>query len=220
MQNLTRIIIQKIIESLTSFIAQLPKILLSLFIFTVSVFFFLKDGEKLVKWLEKIFPLPPERKAHMFRDLTRYANSFITVWFMIGIMQAFVAAIGFTLFGLPGAMLAGIIAAILSILPAIGPGAMYSFVAILLFLRGDTSSAIGIAVYGLSIGGFLDYVVRPYFAGKWSAIHPLVMLVGMLGGILAIGPAGIIVGPAALIVIISILHGAGLEFGNNGRKEM
>jgi predicted PurR-regulated permease PerM len=219
LQSLTRIIIQKIIESLTSFISQLPKILLSLFIFTVSVFFFLQDGEKLVKWLEKIFPLPSERKEHMFRDLKRYANSFITVWFMIGILQALVAIIGFMLFGLPGAILAGIVAAVLSILPAIGPGAMYSGIAILLFLKGDTNNAIGIAVYGLSIGGFLDYVVRPYFAGKWSAMHPLVLLVGMLGGTIVIGPAGFIVGPAALVVIISILHGAGLEFGNNSQKE-
>jgi predicted PurR-regulated permease PerM len=219
LQSLTRLVIQKSIESLTAFISEIPRVLLSLFIFTISVFFFLRDGEKLYNWLEKIFPLPPERKEHMFRDLKKYANSFITVWFMIGILQGLVAVIGFLLFGLPGAMLAGVAAAVLSILPVIGPYALYVPIAAILFFKGDTNIAVGIAVYGLSIGSFLDYVVRPYYAGKWSAIHPLVMLVGMLGGMLVIGPAGIIVGPAALVVIISILHGAGLEFGNHGQKE-
>ncbi|MEM2873936.1 MAG: AI-2E family transporter [Candidatus Nanoarchaeia archaeon] len=218
LQSLTRLVLQKIIESTTSFIAELPKIILSLFVFTVSVFFFLLDGEKLYKWVERIFPLSGEKKAHMFRDLSKYANSFLFVWFLIGIIQGAVAIVGFILFDLPAPLLAGIAAAVFSILPVLGPGTLYIPTAALLYLRGDISAAVGILVYGLAIGGFLDYVIRPYFAGKWSAIHPLMILTGMLGGVLVMGPAGFIVGPAALVVIVSILHGAGLEF-RNSRKE-
>ncbi|HKZ50123.1 MAG TPA: AI-2E family transporter [Candidatus Nanoarchaeia archaeon] len=217
-ESLTRFILQKVIEVLTAFVTQLPRIMLSLFIFTVSVFFFLRDGERLYKWIEKVFPLPLEKKGHMFRDLKRYSNSLVKVWFLIGLLQGVVATIGFALFGLPAPLLAGILAAVFSIIPVLGPGTLYVPTAALLFLGGDTNSAIGILVYGLSIGWFLDYLVRPYFAGKWSALHPLIILVGMLGGILVVGPSGFIVGPALLVVVISILHGAGLEFLNRREK--
>jgi|GEM_PF-1376894 len=219
LEEITRLIIARGVEALSGFISTLPRIIISIFIFSVSVFFFLRDGENLYKWIAKVFPLPAKKKEHMFRDLKRYANSFIAVWFLIGLAQGAVAAIGFMIFGLPAPLLAGIFAAIFSILPVLGPGTLYIPTAALLYLRGDIPTAIGIAAYGLIIGTLLDYVVRPYFAGKWSAIHPLVILVGTIGGILVLGPAGFIVGPAALVVIISILHGAGLGFANNGNSD-
>ena len=218
LEEITRLIITKAVEALSGFVAALPRIILSIFIFAVSVFFFLRDGERLYKWIAKVFPLPEKKKEHMFKDLKRYANSFIAVWFLIGLAQGVVAAVGFMIFGLPAPLLAGIFAAVFSILPVLGPGTLYIPTAALLYLRGDIPAAIGIAAYGLILGSFLDYIVRPYFAGKWSAVHPLIILVGTIGGILVLGPAGFIVGPAALVVIISILHGAGLANNDSENK--
>lgn len=215
LQNFTRLILQKAITWLTGLVTALPKAILLFFIFSVALFFFLKDGERLYRWIKSIFPLPQSKKEHIFRDLEKYSNSLITVWFLIGLIQCFVAIIGFMLFGLPAPFLAGVAAAVLSILPVIGPYTLYTPVAAFLFLRGEPSLALGLLLYGLSIGSFLDYIIRPYFAGKWSAIHPLVMLVGMAGGVMTIGPAGFIIGPAVLLVIISVLHGAGVEFTSN-----
>ena len=63
----------------------------------------------------------------------------------------------------------------------------------------------GIFFCGLTIGGILDYVVRPYLAGKQSQSHPLLVLLGILGGLSLIGPAGIIVGPIILLAAAATL---------------
>ena len=66
---------------------------------------------------------------------------------IIGLLQAFVAAVGFALFGLPYAILAGLAALVFSILPIIGPYIVYIPVSIVLIAQGDVSTGIGLLIY-------------------------------------------------------------------------
>jgi predicted PurR-regulated permease PerM len=148
----------------------------------------------------------------IFENLRRYAKAFIQIWLIIGIIQGIVAVIGFTLFGLPYAILAGFLVMIFSILPVVGPGTVYIPVGIWLILRGEINTGVCLMIYGLAIGGFLDYVIRPYYAGRWSAVHPLIILLGIFGGLFVLGPSGFIVGPILLMLIMAVIQGAGSGF--------
>jgi predicted PurR-regulated permease PerM len=212
LKEITRLAVSKVIESTSSFITQIPRIILSFFIFIVTLFFFLRDGKWMWAWIQKRVPLKHDHKMQIFENLRRYAKSFIQIWLIIGVIQGLVAVIGFTIFGLPYALLAGFLVMIFSILPVVGPGTIYIPAGILLIIQGQVNTGIGIMIYGLAIGGFLDYVIRPFYAGRWAAVHPLVILLGIFGGLFVLGPAGFIVGPVLLLLIMAILQGAGSGF--------
>jgi predicted PurR-regulated permease PerM len=209
-KDLTRFIVQKIIENFTAFVTQIPKLLLSFFIFLTATFFFLRDGTKLYKWILNVMPMRTELKTAIFSDVQKYAHAFIYVWLLIGIVQAIVAAVGFVLFKQPYPLLAGLAAFILSVLPMLGVYILYLVAGGILILQGDVNNGVGLILYGMALGSFFDYVVRPYYAGKWAAVHPLIILLGIFGGIFVLGPAGIIVGPVILLIIAAILHGASI----------
>jgi len=204
-KNLSRTMISKIIEGLSGAITSIPKILLSFFVFFISLFYFLKDGQKIAGLLRTSLPVSEEKKKAIFSDMQRYTRAFVYVWAIIAFAQGIVAVVGFYLFGLSYVLLAGLAAATLSFLPIIGPYALYVPIGALLILSGRPDTGIGILVYGLTIGSILDYVVRPYLAGKQSQSHPLLVLLGILGGLSLIGPAGIIVGPIILLAAAATL---------------
>jgi len=206
-RNVIRIVFSKAIEGLSGALTSIPKIVISFFIFFISLFYFLKDGRKIVMWAKRAVPLPNEKKEIIFKDMQRYTYAFVYVWGLIGLLQGIAAVIGFYIFGLPYLFLAGLAAAIFSILPIVGPGTLYIPTSAVLILSGNINAGIGLLIYGLVIGNILDYIIRPYLASKELKSHPLLILVGILGGLSLIGPAGIIIGPVILLGAAAILKG-------------
>lgn len=209
-KNAARFFFSRIISDFSGTVGQIPKFLLSIFIFFASFFYFLKDGEKIAKWIGENLPLPADKKEHLFNDMKKYVRAFVYVWLFIGVLQGIAAIIGFKLFGIPNALLGGFAAAILSVLPVIGPYALYIPIAVITILNGDVNAGIGLLAYGLVTGSILDYILRPYLAGKHADAHPLLILLGVLGGLILLGPSGIIVGPVILLGAVTVLKSANL----------
>ncbi len=185
---------------------KIPQTLVSLLVFFFAYFFFLKDGEVMFKWVKDAVPLPHHKRNVMFVDIQRYAAAFIKVQVMIALIQGVVAGVGFTLFSIPYAAPAAIVAAILSILPVIGPYALYIPVGVAVILTGNVAGGLGILIYGLAIGSILDYIVRPNLMSRYANLHPLVVLIGILGGIASMGVVGIIIGPVVLSIFLIVLN--------------
>jgi predicted PurR-regulated permease PerM len=96
--------------------------------------------------------------------------------------------------------MAALAAGTLSFLPVIGPYALYLTASLILFAAGDTMTAIGLALYGLIIGSILDYTLRPILLSKRAKLHPLIIFLGVFGGISIMGLIGIIIGPIILSI--------------------
>jgi len=213
-KDITQFIFTNLISYLSEWVKEIPVLVLNFFVFLGALFYLIIDGEKIVMWLKKHTPW--DKKDVYFKDVKRYIDAFIKVWLIIAVLQGLATSIAFYLFNLPYAALAGIISGILSFLPILGPYFLYIPVAIILGALGKIGTGIGILIYGLVIGSILDYLVRPYFAGKWSKIHPLVILIGILSGIALLGPSGLIVGPILLFSSILMIKAS---FKNNRGKK-
>jgi len=196
LKDATRFVLTNLISYLSGWLKEIPAIILNFFVFLGALFYLIIDGNKIINWLKdniKWF-----KKEMYLNEVKNYTDVFIKVWLIIAVLQGIATAIGFFIFDLPYALLAGIVSGILSFLPIVGPYILYVPITVVLLASNNIAIGIGILIYGLAVGSFLDYIIRPHFAGKWSRIHPLIILVGILSGMALLGPAGLIIGPILL----------------------
>jgi len=131
-QEIVRFIATNSIEYLSNLASKIPLFFLSSFIFFISLFYFLKDGQSLYTWVKDTLPIPARNKMQILNSIKQNVDAFVYVTLFIGLIQAVVAGIGFFLFNIPYPLLGGMIAGILSLLPIVGPYFLYVVVGLLL----------------------------------------------------------------------------------------
>jgi predicted PurR-regulated permease PerM len=62
-----------------------------------------------------------------------------------------------------------------------------------------------LAVYGVGVISAADNFIKPWVLHGQSNLHPLLALLSVLGGIQALGPIGIVVGPMVVVFLQTTL---------------
>ena len=160
-----------------------------------AMFFFLRDGEKV---LEKVFhyiPLSHEDEMRMVQRFNSITRATIKGTLIIGIIQGALAGLAFWVAGIKGAAFWGTSMMILSIIPGIGAALVWVPAVIYLYLTGHTLSATLLAAWCAALVGTIDNVLRPTLVGKDAEMSDLLILISTLGGLYLFGPVGFITGP-------------------------
>lgn len=118
--------------------------------------------------------------------------------------QAVVAAIGFTIAGVPAVPLLSVLIFVSSLIP-VGPPIIWGGAAIWLFLQGETGWGIFMVIWGTFLISGVDNVVRPMLISLGSSLPFLLTLLGVLGGVIAFGFVGMFIGPTLLAVGYSLM---------------
>jgi len=80
------------------------------------------------------------------------------------------------------------------------PVALYLY-----FVEQKTTAAILLAVYGAAVVSTVDNFIKPVVLHGQSKLHPLLALLTVIGGIQALGPIGILVGPMVVVFLQTLL---------------
>ncbi len=189
----------------TDAFSSIASVLLDLFIFFCALFFFLRDGESIKKSIVELSPLPNKDDELIFRQLNSAVNSVIRGNLLIVLIRGALTAVGFMFFGIPNAILWGLVGGIGGLIPAIGitivfaPGILYALVVY------GWPQALGLLLWGLLLVGLVDNVLAPRFVGHGMQMHPLFVLLSIFGGISYFGPLGIFLGPLVLSFLFALL---------------
>ncbi|SKC03420.1 Predicted PurR-regulated permease PerM [Sphingobacterium nematocida] len=116
----------------------------------------------------------------------------------IAIVQGICLAIGFYIFGVKDGLFWGVICAILSFIPLLGPPLIFVPAAVILFSQGATWQGVGLLVWGFGLVINIDNVLRLIIAKKVGDIHPIITIVGVIIGIPLFGIMGLVYGPLLL----------------------
>lgn len=168
------------------------------FLTLVSIFYLFRDGKEFTFLLMRISPLKNHRDALIMKRIGTAVRSVALGSISIAIVQGTLTAIGLSLFGFDRAILLGCIAAIGALIPNLGTAVVYIPTIIYLVIIGDTFTALGVAGWGLLLVGLIDNILSPYVMSKTNPLHPFLILLSVLGGILLLGPVGFIVGPVIM----------------------
>ena len=165
------------------------------FLMLYTMFFLLIDGQSMLRSLLNYLPLNDddrEQMTHRFMSVTRAT---VKGTIIIGIIQGGLAGVAFRVVGIPDALFWSLVMVVLSILPAIGGALVWVPACIILAVNGEVMKAVFLAAFCALVVGSVDNLLRPRLVGRDTKMHDLVILFSTLGGILAFGPVGFIIGP-------------------------
>ncbi len=181
--------------------SSLPGQIVELFLFILSLFYFLRDGTKLVRWLMRLSPFHMVDTDELFTSIRDTVHGAIFGQLATSLVQGGLTLLALYAFGIPGALMFGIIAMLLSVIPLIGTTPVTVGATIYLLASGRIGPAVGMAVAGVVIG-LSDNVVRPWVQSSQTRMHPLVTLLSIFGGIEIIGASGVFLGPVVAAMAI------------------
>lgn len=201
--------VTEIMSSLSSNLANLFKStvnsILMFVLMVFALFYLFKDGEKWRKSFVKIFPLSDDNTNEILDNLKKSINRIFKGSFIIAIAQGVLAWIGFTIFGVPNAIIWAVVAGIASFIPTIGTSIVTVPAMLFLFFTGMQLQALGLLVWSAILVGTIDNVLTPYIISKDTEIPSLFILFAILGGVALIGPLGILIGPLVLSLLYSLI---------------
>lgn len=211
-------------QNLTSFLLNSAKdftqnsvvFLIMLFITFYSLFFFIRDGEKLLKKLMHLCPLGDEQEKMLYNKFTSTTRATIKGSLIIGLIQGTLGGLMFWVAGINGAIIWGLLMVLLASVPGIGPYFVWLPAAIVMIIMGHTWTGIGMILFGALVIGTIDNILRPMLVGKDSQMHPLLVLLSTLGGIAVFGISGFIIGP----IIASLMLAFWEMYESHYRKEL
>ncbi len=168
---------------------------LSLALMVYLAFFLLRDGSRLVELLIKALPLGDERERLLFAKFAEVTRATVKGNLLIAIIQGALGGLIFWVLGIKGALLWGVVMAVVSLLPAVGAASVWVPVAIYLAAIGDMVAAAVLTAFGVIVIGLADNLLRPIFVGRDTKLPDYMVLLSTLGGIVMFGINGFVMGP-------------------------
>jgi predicted PurR-regulated permease PerM len=182
----------------------IPAFILQIALAMIACFFFLTDGKRLVTWLLGMSPLHPAVQEKLVDTFRTTAFSTILSSLFASSCQAALAAFGFLILGVPGAFLAGGATFILSWLPVMGSVPVWLVGIVYLYCQGSIIKLCMMVALAVATG-IIENVIRALMLRGKAAMHPLVGLVAVFGGINMFGILGVFIGPILAALFISLL---------------
>lgn len=181
------------------------KLAVNFFIFLLALYYLLKDGERLKNAVVAISPLADIHDRAIIEKLKKAVNSVLKGSLLIALIQGVLTALGFTIFGLPNAVLWGSVSAVAALIPGLGTMLVLGPAIIILFIVGELFAATGLLVWGATVVGLVDNFLGPRLLGGDTELHPLLILLAVLGGIGFFGPIGFLLGPLTISLLFALI---------------
>jgi predicted PurR-regulated permease PerM len=207
-------ILRSILGYFLDILESIPMLLLQLFIFFASTFYFARDGDKLWQYVDHI--IPHDRKDYfdrLFEETDRVLKSIFFGHFLTAIITGTLAAIGFFLLGYPFALFLGIITGFFQLIPVIGHWPIPVMLSFLDLLAGNYLRAVLVLVLSVLLS-VMDVFLRPHLSGRYADVHPLIFMLGFLSGPLVFGLVGFIIGP----LILGVTYAAVVAYKQDSDK--
>jgi predicted PurR-regulated permease PerM len=168
------------------------------------LFFFFRDGERIVAGIIRALPLGDAREARLLARFAAVARATVKGTLLVAAAQGALGGILFALVGIQGAVFWGVVMGVLSLLPAIGAALVWAPAALILLATGAVWEGIIVIVGGTFVIGLVDNLLRPILVGREAQMPDYLVLLTTLGGITMFGIAGFVAGPviAALFLVM------------------
>ncbi len=211
-QDMIKTVTNWVIEKGSSFLFRVPLLLLNFFVVMFTLFYTLKDGEQLLDRANVYLNLHQRKYVIIRSRLKEIIHGVVYGYLFVALIQGIFGAIGFWLFGISSPIFWGTVMAFLALIPYLGTGFVWIPASLFIVLEGAFQNSnglivkgVGLFLYSLVFVSWSDNLLRPRLISRKARVHPFVILIGTLGGVLVLGPPGVIIGPLLLSLMQVII---------------
>jgi len=199
-------LLQGLVAVSGSFVVGALNALVGLGITLFLLFFFLRDGERMVADAVRLIPMSPARRGHLVDHIAAVIRAVVFGSLLTALVQGVLVGVGFALVGLPSPVVFGALAAVAALIPLIGTALVWVPAAGVLLVQGRWVAALFLLGWGVGVVSSADNIVRPLFISGRAQISTLPVFLGLLGGVSAFGPIGLVVGPVVVALTLALLR--------------
>ena len=186
-----------------------------LFFLTLYVlFFFLRDGERIIEAIIRVLPLEEERERQLLDKFAEVSRATLKGTLVVGVVQGTMGGLLFWALDLPAPVFWGVIMTVLSLLPAVGSGLVWGPAAVILLATGEVVKGIVLLAGGALVIGLVDNILRPLLVGRDTKMPDFLILISTLGGLTAFGISGFVIGPIIAAFFLAVWQMFGQEYGD------
>jgi predicted PurR-regulated permease PerM len=172
----------------------------------VTLFFFFKDGKRLLDGLYRIIPLEDAHKDKIFSRLDLTITAVVKGMVITAIVQGLLAGLAYAVLGVPVPVFLMALTILLAPLPFGGTVLIWGPVAAYLFWTGPMWKGIAMLAWGAGVVTTVDNVLRPLLIGQGAKLPVLFLFFSILGGLAAYGLIGLFLGPILLAILITAIQ--------------
>lgn len=188
----------------------------------ISTYYLLKDGAKIKRELLVLSPLSDEHDELVFNKVVTAVGAVMNGMLIVGLVKGVLSSGFFWMFGVPAPLFWGAMSGFASLIPLFGSGIVTIPAVAYLFVTGNISAAIGLTLVSIGLIGTVDNFLQPKLVESKTRIHPLLILLSIIGGLRFYGFAGFILGPLTIASLMALMDIYKKEFrvyverGENG----
>ncbi len=186
--------------------------LIHFFLMMLVIYYIFRDGERLKSYISDLLPFPAGQQEVLVNKFREMGRAVILGNGLSGIIQGILGGTGFFVFGLGSPILWGTVIGVMAFIPIIGASIVFVPASIILYVQGKAGLAVGYLVYNASYSIIMEYVVKPRLIGKGMKMNPLLVFIGVLGGLKLFGVLGVIYGPLIMTIFLALAEIYRLEY--------
>ena len=169
-----------------------------------TLFFFVRDGDRFLRMAIRVLPLGLGREKFLYERFITTARSTLKVTLIIGGIQGMLGGIVFFATDVEGALIWGLLMILMAIVPVVGCSIIWAPAGIVMLMTGHLWEGILILSVGFLVISTVDNLLRPILIGQDVEMHPLLIFLSTLGGIILFGFSGFVIGPVITSLLIAL----------------
>lgn len=188
-------------------------------IMSIALYYFLADGPAMIRAVMAMSPLDEGYEHQLLDQFSDISRAVVLATLLSAVLQGLVAGVGY-FFALPDTapiILLTALTMVFAIVPFVGAAAVWVPVCGYIALYGERIMdgqevvgnwpvALALAIYCAVVVSNIDNVVKPWVLHGQTNLHPLLALLSVIGGVQALGPIGILVGPMIVAFLQALLN--------------
>lgn len=177
---------------------------LTLVLALFTMFFMLRDGPRLLEPVCELVPLPRDETINILLKMQGTIQSVFVGVVMVSIIQAAIAGLTYWILGVPSPLFFAFVTFVFCTIPMLGGPVVFVPLAAKLLVDGHTVQAIILLIVGFGVISTVDNFLRPKFISERSELHEMTIFFALLGGVVVIGPIGLMAGPLVATLLAGL----------------
>jgi predicted PurR-regulated permease PerM len=180
--------------------------LFDLVVTLLTAFYLFRDGGAFLERVRQALPLDDAYREGLFYITHNVLYASVISGIVVAAVQGILGGILFWILGIKAPLVWGMAMAFFAFLPVVGPWVIYVPAALFFLVSEEYTKAIVLLVLGTVVVSSVDNVLRPILVSGRSQLNGLLVFISLLGGVIAFGALGLVLGPILVALADAVLE--------------